>query len=102
MAEATRVSISSLAKFQAVLFALLGLLAGLLYSFGGLIIDVLVSSGWITSSSTPGVGGGTALAFLAIVGMPLLFGACGFIVGIIEAALYNFSVRWWGGMRIRL
>jgi hypothetical protein len=102
MVEIRTVGVFALAKFQAVLSAHLGLLAGLLYSFGGLIIDLLVSSGRITSTSTPGVGGGTALAFLAIVGMPLLFGACGFVVGIIEAALYNVLVRWWGGMRIEL
>ena len=102
MAEVRTVGLFSLARFQAVLFALLGLLAGLLYSFGGLIIDLLVSSGWTASTETPGLGSGTALAFLAIIGMPLLFGACGFIVGIIEAALYNFSVRWWGGMRVKL
>jgi len=102
MTRARTIRYISLAKFQAVLFALLGLIAGLLYSFGGLIIDVLVSSGWITSTSTAGVGHGTALAFLAIVGMPALFGASGFMIGIIEAFLYNLSIRWWGGMEIDL
>jgi len=34
-------SVFSFAKFQAVLVALVGLLAGILYSFGGLIIDAL-------------------------------------------------------------
>ena len=102
MAEARRLGVFPLAKFQAVLFALIGLLAGMLYSVGGLVIDVLVSSGWMTTASTTGVGGGTALAFLAIVGMPILFGACGFIVGILEAALYNLSLRWWGGIAIAL
>jgi len=100
MAETRTIGPFSLAKFQAVLFALLGLLAGLLYAFGGLIFDVLVSGGWMTSLSTTGVGGGTALAFLAIIGMPLLGGACGFVVGIVEAALYNVSLRWWGGMTL--
>jgi len=49
--------------------ALLGLLAGILYSFGGLIIDILVSFGWITSSETPGLSYGTVFAFGALIGI---------------------------------
>ena len=69
--------------------ALVGLIFGILYSFGGAIIDVLVSQGWITTASTPGVSWGTALAFLAIIGMPIIFATFGFIAGAIGAFLYN-------------
>ncbi len=69
--------------------AIVGLIAGILYSVGGAIYDVLVSIGWITSVSTPGVGYGTALAFLALVGMPVTFATFGFMVGRIEVFLYN-------------
>ncbi len=51
--------------------AALGLVAGVLYAFGGLVIDLL----------TVGLNAGTALAFMALVGMPLLFGAVGFLLG---------------------
>ena len=69
--------------------AIVGLIAGILYSVGGAIYDVLVSIGGITSASTPGVGYGTALAFLALVGMPVTFATFGFMVGRIEVFLYN-------------
>lgn len=73
-----RIRVFSFAKFQAVLMALVGLLAGTMYSFGGLIIDALVSFGLITSEETPGLSYGTVLAYGAIIVMPLLFAATGF------------------------
>jgi hypothetical protein len=100
MSKLKNIRVLSLAKFQAVLLAPIGLIAGILYSFGGAIIDVLVSAGWITTASTPGVGYGTALAFLALIGMPIMFAAFGFIVGLVEAVLYNLLARLFGGMEI--
>ena len=52
--------------------ALTGLALGLLYSLGGLIIDF----------TTTGLNTGTALAFLALIGMPLIFSAIGFLIGL--------------------
>jgi hypothetical protein len=100
LAKVKKIKVLSLAKFQAVLLALLGLLAGAVYSFGGLIIDALVSLGWITSSSTPGISYGTALAFGALIGMPAIFAVVGFVAGFIEAVLYNIFVRWFGGINL--
>ena len=96
------IGVLSLAKLLAVLMAFVGLATGILYSFGGAIYDVLVSKGWITSASTPGVGKGTALAFLALIGMPILFATFGFIAGVIGAFLYNLAARWVGGIEIDL
>jgi hypothetical protein len=55
--------------------AYLGLACGVLYSVGGFIYDLL----------TVGLNWGTALAFMALVGMPLLFGAFGFASGALFA-----------------
>lgn len=52
--------------------AVLGLVLGVLYSVGGLIMDVL----------TVGLNAGTALAFLALIGMPIIFAVAGFLVGL--------------------
>jgi len=90
----------SFAKFQAFLAALIGLVCGILYSFGGLIIDTLVTLGWITSTETPGLSYGTVLAFGALIGMPIIFAIVGFISGIVTAILYNFYAKWFGGVRI--
>jgi len=55
--------------------AWLGLVCGVLYSFGGLVVDLL----------TIGLNGGTLLAFGALLGMPLVFGAFGFFCGVLIA-----------------
>lgn len=55
--------------------AYLGLVCGVLYSVGGLVVDLL----------TIGLNWGTAMAFMAIVGMPILFGGFGFLLGALIA-----------------
>lgn len=93
MKKLNRISIFSFAKFQAFLMALVGLLVGILYSFGGLLIDSLVSLDLITSNETPGLSDGTVLAFGALVGMPIIFAIVGFLTGIIEAVFYNLFIK---------
>ena len=70
-----------------------GLIAGILYSFGGVIYDLL---------TTGTVNWGTALAFLALIGMPILFATFGFMVGLIEAFLYNLFARRIGGIELEI
>ena len=55
--------------------AWLGLVCGVLYSFGGFFVDLL----------TIGLNGGTVLAFGALIGMPVIFGALGFCLGALIA-----------------
>ncbi len=95
-----KIKIFSLAKFQAMLASLLGLVAGIVYSFGGLIIDTLVSIGYITSRETPGLSAGTALAFGALIGMPILFAVGGYVLGIIEAVFFNMFTEVFGGVSL--
>lgn len=94
------IGVLSLAAWQAVMMAAVGLVAGVCYSFGGAAIDVLVTTGLINSASTPGVSWGTALAFMALIGMPFFFAVFGFAAGTIGALLYGLFVRrirLWGG-----
>ena len=100
MAKVKKIRFFSIAKLQAVIMAIVDLIAGILYSVGGVIYDILGSIGWITSTSTPGVGYGTALAFLALIGMPVTFATFGFIVVLIEVFLYNLFAGWFGGIEI--
>jgi hypothetical protein len=100
MRRIKRIGVFSFAKFQAFLGAMIGLICGILYSFGGLIIDVLVTMGWMTSSETPGLSIGTVLAFGAMIGMPIIFLIAGYFLGIIEAILYNFSTKWFNGLKL--
>jgi len=55
--------------------AYLGLVCGVLYSVGGLAIDLL----------TIGLNRGSAMAFMALVGMPVIFGAVGLLCGVLIA-----------------
>lgn len=55
--------------------AYVGFACGVIYSVGGLILDL----------TTIGLNRGTALAFLALIGMPVLFAAFGFLVGALFA-----------------
>jgi hypothetical protein len=100
MKKNNKINLWSLAKFQAILMALIGLLLGVLYSFGGLIIDTLVSLGWISSSETPGLSYGTLLALGALIGMPVIGCVIGFVLGLIEAILYNLYAGWFGGIKM--
>ena len=88
MARLKRIGVLCLAKMQAVIMASAGLIAGILYAFGGAVYDVL---------TTGSVNLGTALAFLALIGMPVVFAAIGFVVGAIGAPLYNWAAGWFGG-----
>jgi len=49
MTKLMKVDVLSAAKLSAALIALLGFVAGIIYSFGGLLVDAAVSFGWITS-----------------------------------------------------
>jgi len=91
MAKLRKTGVLFLAKLQAVIMAIVGLIAGILYSFGGAIYDV---------PTTGSVNLGTALAFFALIAMPILFAIFGFIVGAIGAFLYNLVAGWFGGIEI--
>ena len=84
-----RLGIFSFAKLLAVIGALIGLVFGVIYSFGGLIVDSLVSLGWITTPETPGLSFGTVLAFGALLGMPVIGAIIGFVTGIVGAVMFN-------------
>jgi hypothetical protein len=100
MAKIKKIGVLSFAKLHTLLGAIVGLILGVLYSFGGLLIDALVTLGWITSQETPGLSYGTVLAFGALIGMPAIFAGFGLAVGVIGAILYNLFARWFGGIEI--
>lgn len=94
--QSKRLNVLPVVIFQTVVWTLLGLLAGIIYSFGGLIIDTLVSLGWVTTNETPGLSYGTVLAFGALVGMPLIGAIIGLASGLLGALLFNLFSKWLG------
>ncbi len=55
----------------------IGLALGVVYSFGGLVVDLV----------TTGLNWGTAMAFMALIGMPALFGVIGLVLGVAHGIL---------------
>ena len=104
MRNSRHIHIGKFAMLQAVMFGLIGLICGVLYGIGGLLIDTLVSLGMLSpeSFSTPGLSIGTLLALGALIGMPVIFAALGYFLGLLEAVLFNIFSRWLGHIRTDL
>ncbi|MEL6820139.1 MAG: hypothetical protein AAFP70_00160 [Calditrichota bacterium] len=87
--------IFSYAELLSILFAALGFIAGLFYAFGGLVVDALTTIGWVAPETfgTNGLGWGTVLAFEALIGMPLLFGAVGWGIGFLIALIVRLRMK---------
>ncbi|NKI30497.1 hypothetical protein [Croceivirga thetidis] len=87
-----RLRVLPFAIFQMTIFGLIGLLCGIFYAFGGLVIDTMVTLNWLSPESleTPGLSYGTFLAFGALLGMPLIGLIFGFVAGLIGGIVFNF------------
>lgn len=90
MAKLKKLGVLFSAKLQAIVMACAGMICGILYAFGGFFYELLTGS----------LNSGTALAFFALIGMPAMFAACGFVFGAIGALLYNLVGRWIGGIEV--
>ena len=90
MAKLRRLGVIFSAKLQAVVMAFVGLIAGILYAFGGAIYELLTGT----------LNSGTAIAFLALIGMPIMFSIVGFMAGALGALLYNLVAGWIGGLEM--
>lgn len=75
-----KLKIHNTGKFQALLLMPIGFLCAFFYSFGGLIYDLIYAGGFNS---------GTLMAFLSLLGMPLIFAVGGYCLGCLEAAIYN-------------
>lgn len=66
-----------------------GLVLGAIYSFGGLIIDSLVSMGYLSPAKmgTTGLSYGSILAFGALIGLPVIGGTIGAIIAAVSAMI---------------
>jgi hypothetical protein len=92
MVRLKKVDVLSCAKMSAVSGGVIGLVLGVLYSFGGAVYELFTDS----------LNLGTALAFGALVGMPAILAALGFLKGALLAALYNYTTKWVDGLALDL
>jgi hypothetical protein len=75
----------------AALYALIGLLAGVIFAL------VSMAAGSMAAAS-----GIPNLGWLSVIIFPICYGIIGFIAGLIIALLYNLIAGWTGGIEITL
>ena len=89
-----RVGPVSCAKITGTLYAIIGLVAGLIFS--------LASLAGAFSARGARAGGMAAIGAGAVIVFPLLYGALGFVGTLIAAWLYNLLARVVGGIQIEV
>jgi hypothetical protein len=80
-------------------------ISGLLYALGGLIAGAFVSLFSLAGAATSNFGGswfGPVFGVAAIILLPVLYGAMGFVGGLIGAAVFNVLVDIVGGIEIEV
>lgn len=98
-AELRKIDIWSLFKVAFVLYATLGLVAGLFYGLTFMVLGQL--GGLLGGEDIPGLGFLTGIVgVLAIPVLAVLYGVLGSIVMAVGGALYNLATRWVGGVKV--
>jgi hypothetical protein len=87
-----RIGILSLAKLEAILMAIFGLIMGLFYA----IFSSLLNSAEFTTETVIDFGWWGVLIF------PIFYGIMGFVTGIVGALFYNLVAKWVGGVKLEL
>ena len=89
MVKVKRIGVLSLGKVFGLLYAIIGLIVGALFT--------LLSS--FLQAGVTGVYGGL-FGKGAIIYFPLLYGILGFLMGLLLAFLYNLIAKWTGGLEM--
>jgi hypothetical protein len=88
MARLKRIGVLFSAILVGIMMCFMGLIAGILYAFGGFFLELFTGT----------LNEGTVLAFVALIGMPVIFGLFGLVAGAVGAVLYNLTARRFGGI----
>lgn len=90
-----KLDILSVGKITGIIAAAFGLIAGLLLLvFGSMIAGLAGSQG--DAGPLAALGGGV----VGMIALPILYGICGFVGGVIQALIYNLAAGVIGGIRI--
>lgn len=93
-----RVGVLSLAKIMTVVYAGIGVIAGIFMA----LISTMAGSGLSSHGAVGGMGMGMGFGLGAIILFPILYGVLGFVGGIISAWLYNLAAGFIGGIELDL
>lgn len=95
----TKVGVLSFGKFMGASMALMGLIFGVIY--GGLIILLSVIGAAAGQQNAGAIGAmGIGMGLAMIVGIPVFYGAIGFVIGLIYAAVTNLVLGVIGGLEV--
>ena len=91
-----RVGVLSIAKIEALIMAVFGLIIGVV---SGLFFG-LISAVMSTASGGSAAAGGFGI--LGVIVFPILYGIMGFCAGALGAVIYNFAAGFMGGIEMDL
>jgi hypothetical protein len=92
------VAVVQLALVLAVLYALAGVLIGLVWWL--VLSPIMLAAMKSSMGAAQGMGALTGMGIFAVIAFPIFYGIVGFIAGLIYAALYNLAARWTGGVEM--
>jgi hypothetical protein len=92
----TRVGPLSVAKIAGILYAILGLLVGALFS----LIGLAGVAGGLASDERDTALFGALFGVGAIIALPIFYGVLGFVMTLLMAALFNVAARLAGGLEV--
>jgi hypothetical protein len=104
MAEMTirRVGVFSLAKIQALLMTVFGLIIGVIYGLIFMVLGATMSSLAPRDSQAMGGAGSVVIGLVIMVAFPIFYGVIGFIAGAIGGLIYNAAAGIVGGIKLDL
>ena len=93
-----RIGVLSAGKVLALLYACIGFIAGC-------FVSLFATLGFFAALADKNLPGPFVAAFLglgALIMMPLLYGALGFLIGVVGSAIYNGLAKLVGGIELDL
>lgn len=100
MAAVKYIGPGSAFKIGLVLYALLGLIVGVMMAGFSMLMGTLGSMAGAGAAGAKAFGFGFGLGSIII--FPLIYGVIGGVGGAISAALYNLVVGWVGGLEVEI
>jgi hypothetical protein len=91
----------SMGKYLGILYAMLGLVVGVIYGGIMMIVGAIGASAGGEGSGALGalgIGGGIA----AIIFAPIIYGFLGFIIGLLGTLLANLALKFSGGLEVEM
>jgi hypothetical protein len=100
--EIRGLNVGSVVKVAFVIYAVVGLLAGIVYLIAAVVFSGLFDHGFGAGGTWIGRTAAAGLGILMIPLLALLYGFIGALGGLIFALLYNVICRAIGGVKVRL